>query len=154
MSPSGNTNKGRWLLVGVWIAAIFFFSTDSFSYSETSSIIVPFLKSIFPSLSPEGLQIAHDMCRKGGHILEFFVLGVLTWRAFQGEGYDGKRLWLQSLALVLAVAMTDEFHQSFVPSRTSSIVDVGYDLIGGITAVVLLSRFRNETRTLYSHSIL
>jgi VanZ family protein len=154
LSPSGSTNKARWLLLAAWISAIFLFSTDSFSAAETSSIIVPVLKWLFPSLPPQEVNMVHVMCRKAAHVLEYFVLGILTWRAFRGEGHIGKRLWIQSAVLVLVVALSDEFHQSFVPSRTSSIMDVGYDFIGGIAALLLLSRTRNETRTLYSHSFL
>lgn len=154
LSRSGSTTKGRWLLLCVWIAVIFFFSTDSFSSTETSRIIVPVFKFLFPSLSPPELETVHAICRKTGHVLEYFVLGVLTWRAFRGGHHKGWKPWMQSAGLVLAVALTDEFHQSFVPSRTSSMMDVGYDFIGGIAAIAVLSRFRHETRTLYSHPLL
>ena len=58
------------------------------------------------------------------------------------------------MALVLVVAVSDEFHQSFVPSRTSALTDVGYDFAGGMAALLLMSRLRNETRPLPSHSVL
>ena len=148
------STRSRWFLLVAWISVIFFFSTDSFSGDHTSRIILPVLKSLLPFLSPDQLQIGHAICRKAGHILEYFVLGVLAWRAFRGDSRDGGAVWLQSAALVLMVAVTDEFHQSFVASRTSSIIDVGYDFIGGIAALGLLSRFRNEGRALYSHPIL
>jgi VanZ family protein len=112
------------------------------------------LKFLLPFLSPDQLLIGHAICRKAGHILEYFVLGVLAWRAFRGDSRDGPAVWLRSAALVLMVALTDEFHQSFVSSRTSSIIDVGYDFLGGIAALGVLSRFRNEGRALYSHPIL
>jgi VanZ family protein len=34
--------------------------------------------------------------------------------------------------IVIFVAATDEYHQAFVVSRTSSVVDIGIDIIGGI----------------------
>ncbi len=41
--------------------------------------------------------------------------------------------WAISAALLSAVyAFTDEFHQSFVPTRTASFLDVGIDTAGGI----------------------
>jgi VanZ family protein len=57
-------------------------------------------------------------------------------------------------ALVLTVALSDEFHQLVVPSRMSTLTDVGYDVIGGTFALLLMARFRNEPRTLHSHSVL
>jgi VanZ family protein len=154
LSPSGNTTKGRWLLLIVWIALIFSFSTDSFSSSKTSTIIVPVLKFLFPFLSAQQLEVGHIVCRKAGHLSEYFVLGVLAWRALRVDSRDVARVWLLSAALVLVVALADEFHQSFVPSRTSSLMDVGYDFIGGIAALGVLSKFRHENRPLYSHSVL
>jgi len=149
------STKTRWLLLAAWIGLIFFFSTDSFSGHKTSRIIIPVLKFLMPSLSPEQLETGHTICRKAGHVLEYFVLGTLAWRAFRGESRGGGRMvLLKSAALLLLVALTDEFHQSFVASRTSSIIDVGYDFIGGIVALGLLSRFRHEDRALYSHTIL
>jgi VanZ family protein len=138
----------------VWIFAIFVFSTDSFSSGETSRIIVPALKFLFPSLSPEQLQMAHLICRKAGHVLEYLVLGVLAWRATSTTPFTGiKPEWLTA-GLVLAVALSDEFHQSFVPSRTSALGDVGYDFFGGLLGLALMLRLRNEPRTIPSHSVL
>ena len=153
MSRSPSTS--RWVALLLWIGIIFFFfSTDSFSYAETSSVIVPVLKFLFPFLSPPQLELAHDVCRKAGHVLEYFVLGILAWRAFRPGQKGLARANVLVLLLVLAVALGDELHQSFVPSRTSALTDVGYDLIGGVIAVLSLSRLRNETRTLHSHPVL
>ena len=162
------------------------FSTDSFSSEKTAPVVVKVLKALLPSLSASQLELGNVVCRKAGHILEYFVLGLLTWRAFSAWGdprvlneateapqarrrstraiprvgpmlrdsRDARRVLLISAGFVLTVALTDEFHQSFVPSRMSSLIDVGYDFIGGIAAVGLLSRFRNESRALYSHTVL
>ena len=48
-----------------------------------------------------------------------------------------KRLLL-SLALVVVYALLDEYHQSFVPSRTASIFDSFIDMAGGLTALLLV----------------
>ena len=152
MSRSRSTS--RWIALLVWILAIFLFSTDSFSSNETSRFIVPALKFLFPSLSPEQLQIAHVICRKAGHVLEYFVLGALAWRAASATPSAWIRPEFLTVALVIAVALTDEFHQSFVPSRTSALGDVGYDFFGGLVGLLLMLRLRNEPGTLHSHSVL
>jgi VanZ family protein len=41
--------------------------------------------------------------------------------------------------LVVAYALSDEFHQSFYPSRTASIYDSMIDSVGGLAALVLLT---------------
>ena len=133
---------------------MFLFSTDSFSSEQTSRFIVPALKFTFPFLSSEQLQMAHLICRKAGHILEYFVLGVLAWRAITSAPFAWIRPEFLTLALVVAVALSDEFHQSFVPSRTSALGDVGFDVFGGLMGFLLMLRLRNEPRTLPSHSVL
>lgn len=144
MSTSGNTS--RWIGLLAWIGVIFWFSTDSFSSAGTSRFLVPALQFLFPFFSPDQLEIAHAICRKAAHVLGYFILGVLAWRAISSAPL--------SLALVLAVAAGDEFHQSFVPSRTGTWMDVGYDLVGGMTGLLLMLRLRNETRDLPSHTVL
>jgi VanZ family protein len=135
LSKSASTNS-RWLPLLAWIAVIFLFSTDTFADARTSGVIIPVLHWLFPGLTPEQLELGHAICRKAGHVFEFFVLGILAWRA--------RAEWIFSMALILLVAITDEFHQSFVPSRTSSIMDVGYDLAGGIGALWVVSRLRRK----------
>jgi VanZ family protein len=52
-----------------------------------------------------------------------------------------------ALLLVLVVASIDEFNQSFEISRTSSIWDVGLDLIGGVTMCLVywsIARLRQK----------
>lgn len=144
MSTSGNTSS--WIALLAWIGVIFWFSTDSFSSAGTSRFLVPALQFLFPFFSPDQLEIAHAICRKAAHVLGYFILGVLAWRAISSAPL--------SLALVLAVAAGDEFHQSFVPSRTGTWMDVGYDLVGGMTGLLLMLRLRNETRDLPSHTVL
>jgi len=94
------------------------------------------------------------ICRKAGHVLEYFVLGVLAWRATTSTPYARFRPELLTVGLVLAVALSDEFHQSFVPSRTSALGDVGFDFLGGVIGLLLMLRLRNEPRALPSHSVL
>jgi VanZ family protein len=40
-------------------------------------------------------------------------------------------------------ALIDEYHQSFVPSRTASVFDSLIDMAGGITALILVRRKRS-----------
>jgi VanZ family protein len=141
-----------WLPILLWLGAIFFFSTDAFSSRETSRIIVPVLTFIFPNMPPDRIDIWHEVIRKFGHIIEYFILAVFLHRALK---YDQPELVgpkLRSMTFILLAALLDEFHQSFVPSRGPSIVDVGYDCLGGVWALWLITGF--EARRLRSHSIL
>lgn len=138
----------------LWTGVIFAFSSDSFSSSETSRFLVPLLKSLFPFLSPEHLAAAHIAFRKAGHILEYLILSVMAWRAISPASTGWPTAAVLTMGLVIAVALTDELHQSFVPSRTGALADVGFDLFGGIMGLLLMLRRRHGTRPLYSHSVL
>jgi VanZ family protein len=42
------------------------------------------------------------------------------------------------LLIVVCYALLDEFHQSFVPSRSASIYDSAVDVVGGLTVLLIL----------------
>ena len=59
--------------------------------------------------------------------------GILTWlylRAFRGHWRDDARVRLASVVLALVYAVSDEYHQTFVPGRSGSWVDVVIDGVG------------------------
>jgi VanZ family protein len=115
---------------------IFWMSTGTFSAENTSLIIEPILHFLMPSISPERMAMIHGIIRKLGHVTEYFILGVLLFRAFRGGSEELRNLqWaFSSLLVVVLYAASDEFHQSFVLTRTASLFDVGIDTLGGILA--------------------
>jgi VanZ family protein len=74
------------------------------------------------------------------HGLEYLILGALLYRAFAlsrpALGYA--LLALVSWGLAAAYALSDEYHQSFVPGREASLSDILADLLGAVVGVVLL----------------
>lgn len=70
--------------------------------------------------------------KKLGHVVGYGLLGLADWR---GLKLDPRRIWHAWLLAVLYAA-TDEFHQSFVAGRHSSIVDVvAFDGTGAAIAL-------------------
>jgi VanZ family protein len=117
-------------------------STGEFSAANTSALVRPLLLWIFPNLSEAHLAAAHFLTRKAAHFAEYAVLAVLARRAFITSTHASiRRLWFHlGLLLVVIYAFLDEFHQSFVPSRTASIYDSFIDIGGGLM-VLLLFKF-------------
>lgn len=130
----------NWGPVVLWAAVIFGFSTDSFSSSQTSRIVVPALNWFFPGITAYQLDAIHLAIRKLGHWSEYFVFAVLVLRALrrQSGGRSELHHYAPALAIVFLYAISDELHQAFVPNRTSSFGDVLIDLFGGICAVLWL----------------
>jgi VanZ family protein len=124
----------------IWAGAIFIFSSSLFSGSNTSSVLRPLVLWVYPSATEPGLAFVHALIRKAGHFVEYAVLAVLAARAFRTSFRDFLRNhWFAvSLTLVALYALSDEFHQSLVSSRTASIYDCLIDTAGGLVALIIV----------------
>jgi len=73
------------------------------------------------------------------HILEYALLAVLVSRALKAyyPAMKLRRRIFWTVMLVVAYAVSDEFHQGFVPHRDPSLIDVGYDSLGALFAGIL-----------------
>ena len=123
----------------LWAVLIFVGSTSVLSASHTSVLLRVFLW-IFPQASETTLATIHFLLRKAGHFTEYAILALLAARALRTSYRKLLRqrwFWL-SFLLVVVYALGDEFHQSFVPSRTASIYDSMIDMLGGLTALAFL----------------
>ncbi len=74
--------------------------------------------------------------QKGACFFEYLILGLLLLRAFRDDPRAGWKWRWSFFAMVGVVlwALGDEFHQSFVPTRTASMTDVAIDTLGGALA--------------------
>jgi VanZ family protein len=133
-----------WLPVLIWLGLIFIGSTDMLSAEYTSRFFVPFLRWLDPHISWEAINTIHTAIRKLGHVTEYAILAVLLWRAV-GDGLSFKaKTPIVFVAVWLACgifAVSDEFHQSLVPSRTPSVRDVIVDICGAFIGLVICSLF-------------
>lgn len=134
-----------WLPVLLWIGLIFLGSTDLMSAEHTSRIIGPILHWFNPDVSAETVARVQLFVRKIAHLSEYAVLAILIWRAFRrGSSWQMKMSILFVLALFgcAIFAASDEFHQSFVATRTASPIDILIDICGaliGLTICVAVS---------------
>lgn len=119
----------------LWAALIFAGSGDLLSEGRTSRFIGPVLRWFKPDLSDAAVQRLQGLIRKGGHVTEYAILALLTLRALTRSSRLLPATW-SGRAASLAVgfcalyAISDEIHQSFVPSRYGSALDVLIDTLG------------------------
>ena len=139
----------RYLPLVVWLGFIFFASSNSFSASNTSRIIGPLVLWLFPHTSPETLATIHYITRKIAHFSEYAILGFLAARAFRTSPQPAisERWFLICATLVVVYALMDEYHQTFVPSRTASIYDSMIDIVGGLTALLVVRKRQSTEYT-------
>jgi VanZ family protein len=125
-----------------WLAFISFASSDDFNASNTSRIIGPLILWLFPNTKPETLDVVHWLTRKIAHFTEYAILGFLAARAFRTSPRPAisQRWFLICATLIIVYALLDEYHQSFVPSRTASIFDSFIDMAGGLTALLIVRK--------------
>jgi VanZ family protein len=131
-----------------WLLFIYFASTSEFSAANTSQLIRPMLLWLFPNLGEARLAAVHFLTRKAAHFTEFAILAFLARRAFitSSDAFLQKYWFGLGLFLVVSYALLDEFHQSFVPSRTPSIYDSAIDVAGGLTVLLIFRLYGKSTR--------
>jgi len=139
----------HWLPVLIWLGVIFLGSTDMLSAEHTSRFLVPFLRWIDPQISFATLNAIQLGIRKLGHLTEYAILAMLLWRALRSGTRWQMKMSILFLVAALASAIfaaSDEFHQSFVPSRTASPTDVMIDICGALIGLLSCLMFAARKR--------
>lgn len=134
---------GRW--VRVWwpvilmISVIVIESTPTFGSDNTTGPLRYLFQLIFGQVPDDRWEIVHHYTRKTGHFVGYGLVGLSWFRAWRMTRSE----WLfrtDALFALLAtavIASCDEFHQSFLPNRTSSPWDVLLDCTGAFIFILL-----------------
>lgn len=128
----------RWLPVLLWALLIYSASADSQSVRRTSRFIGPVVRWFVPAASDDTISQIQFAVRKTAHFTEYAVLALLLWRALRQPGPWDPRAARLAFAGAALFALTDEWHQSFVPNRQAHPVDVLIDCAGAATALLAL----------------
>jgi len=70
--------------------------------------------------------------RKNAHAFMYMVLAILVSAALFSYNKNGKGMIIYILFICLFYAVTDEFHQAFIPGRTSLVSDILVDFMGAL----------------------
>jgi len=140
-----------WLPVVIWLCVIFTFSGDAGSTRRTSRFITPILRWLMPNISDAAIRQVQTVVRKTAHLTEYAILAALLWRALRRPFRGDLRPWNwreASLAWMIAFlfAVTDEWHQSFVPERQAQAIDVLIDASGALLGVAGVWTFGRRLR--------
>jgi VanZ family protein len=141
-----------WIAAGLWLFLIAGESSDLASAYNTSRILYPILHFLM-GLDPTRFLVWHFYIRKLGHFVGYFILSLLLFRAWRATLRDVSLLrwsiqWA-SIAFFMAtlVASFDEWHQTYLPSRTGALHDVLLDSAAALTAQIVMFlwlSFRNR----------
>jgi VanZ family protein len=123
-----------WLPTLLWLCLLAAFSTDTFSAEHTGSILLRIVHVLYPRITFDQFAMLHFFVRKMAHFTFYGMLSVWAYYSWKTTLPSSKNWTFRWCALALAVTLVggslDEFHQSFVPSRTASPRDVMLDVLG------------------------
>ena len=150
-------SKKYTILAGAIMAFIFLQSAlPADLSSQESGVIVDLIMRFFESILPVGREEVVFAVRKGAHFTEYLILGAVLAQAVKEWNSESKLSGVPSGAgaapdprmsaaggalaawlIGTVYAVTDEFHQSFVPGRSCELRDVMIDSCGVLTGVLL-----------------
>jgi VanZ family protein len=136
-----------WTPAAIAVAIICVESTDTFSSQNTSSFLRPILQHLIGPLQDSTWNIFHHYLRKTGHFVGYGLVALTFLRAWlhtlnlhAPSSLLAWRLKSTSLAILSTaiVASCDEYHQTFIPSRTGSPYDVLLDTCGATVLCIFV----------------
>lgn len=93
-------------------------------------------------VTSSNFDIIHTLIRKLGHISEFFFLAFCLYNALICDFTFKKSVFLAFIISFL-YAISDEFHQLFIPGRCGNITDVMIDSLGMLLFISILLIYKN-----------
>ena len=123
-------------------------STDMLSAEHTSRFLYPLLHFLM-GMDLARFAVVHHYIRKLGHFVGYFTLSFFLFRAWRATLHLpwAPRWALRWAAIAFTmsavVASLDEWHQTFIPSRTGAFRDVVLDSCAALTAQILIFLFLN-----------
>lgn len=131
-----------WGPLVLWMGVIFWASADSGSGKRGSRILGPLLRWWMPEASSQRMEEVIFLIRKAAHVSEYAVLAWLAWRVFltvrrPTGAPQPLRAALLAWGLSVMYAVSDEWHQTFVPTRVGTPWDVLIDAAGAALGLAL-----------------
>ena len=143
MSSDRHDVLKAWIAAILWLILIAIESSALLSAHNTSRILYPILHFLF-AMDWDHFEVWHFFIRKSGHVVGYAMLSFLLFRAWRATLPAMSNLkWTPrwaSIAILgtILVASLDEWHQSFIPSRTGRWQDVVLDTCAGVAAQLVI----------------
>lgn len=137
-----------WSPVALAAIVVTMTSTPYMSAAHTGNLLRDVWQALFGSANPAELSIVNVILRKSGHFFGYGTIGLAWLRAWRLT-FPRLRFFSDAILAVLGTALLascDEFHQSFLPSRTGSPWDVLLDCCGAAAMCLLEYAIRRKLR--------
>jgi VanZ family protein len=151
---SNSVQRARSWVVAWWpvvfmTAVIALESTERFGANHTSGPLRYVYQALFGNVSDARWEVIHHYVRKCGHFTGYGLV-CLSWLRASWKTLPNRSFMNSAVLAMIATAITasvDEFHQSFLPNRTSSVWDVLIDCSGAFALLVLAGTISLIRRT-------
>ena len=131
-----------WGLLISWMCFIFFMSHQPGNISSNQSeLVLKIFRFIGIELNNYFGELATFIVRKAAHFSEYFILFLFSYNVFRYYVKD-KKYSIYLILFVVLYAISDEFHQYFIPGRGPAFRDVLIDTSGGIFAYIIMKLFQ------------
>ena len=156
MTSSGKRILKVWLPCFIWLAVIALESTDLGSGAHTARLLYPIFHFLF-GMTVARVAVWNIVLRKTGHVIGYSVMSILFFRSWRATFPRLSTQWCLQWGTIAVlstalVASLDEWHQSFLPSRTGTFHDVILDSTAALAAQLILFmalRSRSSRHTQY-----
>lgn len=97
--------------------------------------VLNIINGLFPRMEIEFSVFSHFV-RKSAHFIAYLILGILSLHAIDEEKNTKFAWFIKALLICVLYAMSDEFHQLYVPGRSGEIRDVLLDSTGSLVGII------------------
>ena len=134
------------ILLGLTFISIFNFSNQDGQTSGGISRkvarkivdVFPYTKNLSEKTKNKIVEKTQPIIRKGAHLSIYTLVGIFIMSFISTYKIHLKYKFPISILVGLVYASSDEIHQSFIPGRTASIIDVGIDTAGVFLGIILV----------------
>jgi VanZ family protein len=159
--------RRAWIPAFFWLAVIAWEST-TYGSSENTGVLLRAIFGLFwPHMTAAHFDLVHHFLRKAGHFVGYATLGLVMYRGWWATMFFRdhpaaelpplramSRRWSARVAALAwlstaLVAVLDEWHQAFLPGRTSTWRDIALDSFAGLWAqgfIWLVGRYKTAAR--------
>ncbi|PKM75054.1 MAG: VanZ family protein [Firmicutes bacterium HGW-Firmicutes-17] len=131
-----------WTCTLIWMGIIFYLSSQPATESAHLSTgfrkeLLSILAYFIPGIENMEFQSLDFFIRKNAHFTAYFILGALTLLALIHSA--ARKPANLALLICILYAISDEFHQLFIPGRSGQFRDVLIDGTGAVLGILLAS---------------
>jgi VanZ family protein len=151
LNPDRHQLLKAWIAAILWLILIAIESSALLSAHNTGRLLYPLFHFLF-GMDWDRFEYWHFYIRKSGHVIGYAILSTLLFRAWRAtlpamSATEWTQRWATIALLGTAfVASLDEWHQSFIPSRTGRWQDVVLDTCAGLAAQILIYLWWKRSR--------